>query len=243
MGSRSKVEMRKVMNQAELIDRYKLFQNHKKNRAGTSWTYHNQFDQYGFFVIKKLCDPEHLITPVPEKTGQITYDHKGNLVQTQTVEIQVPGCAARNNFPQYKEQYNKIRLEVEKQIGRKLYNTYYFDRFYYPGQVLDYHMDRGPCEISVSVHIGTNLEGDDMKWPFYIESPDKYKDEKKVEVLKYGGVSGHLLQPGDGIVYKGYECPHWRDEMPGQQGHHYYHQVFFHYVLQDGDMAHECGKG
>ena len=241
MGIRSKVEMRKVMNQADFINRYKKFQNWKKSTAGTSWTYHDRFDQDGFFVIKNLCNPEYLITPVPEKTGLTVYDHMGKIVQVKE-ERQVLGSTSRNNFPHYKEQYNKIRLEVEKQIGRKLYNTYYFDRFYYPGQVLDYHVDRGPCEISVSVHIGTNLEGDDMRWPFYIESPDKYKykDEKKVEVLEYGGISGHLLQPGDGIVYKGCECPHWRDEMPGQQGHHYYHQVFFHYVIQDGNMAHEC---
>ena len=229
------------MNQLDFIKRYKNFQDIKKTNSGSSWTYHNEFDEYGFFVIKNLCDPKELITPVPEKTGHIIYDKKTtNIVSQKDVESQVVGSTARNNFPQYREQHAKVRLEVEKHIGRKLYDTYYFDRFYFPGQKLDYHVDRTSCEISVSVHIGTNLEGDDMKWPFYIESPDKYKNEKKSEVLKYGAISGHILQPGDGIVYKGCECPHWRDELPGHEGYHYYHQIFFHYVLQDGNNAEQA---
>ena len=37
------------------------------------------------------------------------------------------------------------------------------------------------------------------------------------------------------------ERPHWRDSMPGSQwGNNYYHQIFFHYVLQDGQRAHLC---
>ena len=52
------------------------------------------------------------------------------------------------------------------------------------------------------------------------------------------------LEPGDGMVYKGCERPHWRDAMPGtfeeMNGHEkfYYHQIFFHYVLQDGIRTH-----
>ena len=58
------------------------------------------------------------------------------------------------------------------------------------------------------------------------------------------------LEPGDGLLYKGCERPHWRDPMPGlkkkskklfgkaQQKELYYHQIFFHYVLQDGNRAH-----
>ena len=49
------------------------------------------------------------------------------------------------------------------------------------------------------------------------------------------------------MLYKGCERPHWRDKMPGFTGkkskqlfgktpatEQYYHQIFFHYVLQDG---------
>jgi len=50
------------------------------------------------------------------------------------------------------------------------------------------------------------------------------------------------------MVYKGCSRPHWREPMPGlkknkkvfgkKQEELYYHQIFFHYVLQDGQRAH-----
>ena len=58
------------------------------------------------------------------------------------------------------------------------------------------------------------------------------------------------LEPGDGLLYKGCERPHWREPMPlprrrkrdillrKEQKEYYYHQIFFHYVLQDGIRAH-----
>ena len=58
-----------------------------------------------------------------------------------------------------------------------------------------------------------------------------------------GDIMAVSLNPGDGILYKGCERPHWRNKMPGfldTQLHKskleelYYHQIFFHYVLQDG---------
>ena len=51
-----------------------------------------------------------------------------------------------------------------------------------------------------------------------------------------------------GLLYKGCERPHWRASMPGKkrniirkifkQEEFYYHQIFFHYVLQNGNRAH-----
>ena len=57
-------------------------------------------------------------------------------------------------------------MKLEEALGRKLYNTYYYDRFYYPGQALSLHADRDACEISVSIHISTNLEGKDKDYHF-----------------------------------------------------------------------------
>ena len=108
-------------------------------------------------------------------------------------------------------------MKLEEIIGRKLYNTYYYDRFYYPGQELTRHADRDACEISVSVHVSTNLEGKDADWPFWIKTPDTYTDKKKTTVLVPGENRSLVLKPGDGLLYKGCERPHWRDAMPGVQ--------------------------
>lgn len=102
-------------------------------------------------------------------------------------------------------------------MGRKLYNTYYYDRYYFPGQELKRHADRDACEISVTVHISTNLEGEDANWPIWIKTPDTYVDKKKTQILIPGENRSVVLQAGDGMVYKGCERPHWRDPMPGKQ--------------------------
>jgi hypothetical protein len=46
------------------------------------------------------------------------------------VEQQVEGSLARYWHPQYRKIHTGIRLKLEEVIGRKLYNTYYYDRFY-----------------------------------------------------------------------------------------------------------------
>ena len=108
------------------------------------------------------------------------------------------------------------------------------------GSKLTRHLDRPACEISVSVHISSNIKQD---WAFYIKTPDGYKDSSKKEILYYGEEKSIFLKPGDGVVYKGCERPHWRNRMPGlldsliynsNVDELYYHQIFFHYVLQDG---------
>ena len=83
-----------------------------------------------------------------------------------------------------------------------------------------------------------------------IKTPDTYTDKKKSSVLVPGEERTAVLDPGDGLIYKGCERPHWRDEMPTpkttkifgkkkkDQTTYYYHQIFFHYVLQDGERAH-----
>ena len=199
--------------------------------TGTTWTRNKEFDKEGYLVVRDLWDPEELKHPVPDKKGQYSYWGK-NLDQYnfQPVELQVEGSIARYWHPQYRTIHSSIRFKLEKIIGRDLYNTYYYDRYYFAGQDLTKHVDRDACEISVSIHIGTNLKGKDADWPFCIQTPS-------------GDVSSLILQPGDGVIYKGCERPHWRDEMTRKKyffsrGERYYHQIFFHYVLQDGVRSH-----
>ena len=104
----------------------------------------------------------------------------------------------------------------------------------------------------MSIHISTNLPDNDKDWPFKIKTPDTYTDKKKTAILVPGEERALVLNPGDGIIYSGCDRPHWRDAMPGipkgkkskklfgkaPQQEQYYHQIFFHYVLQDGKRAH-----
>lgn len=195
-------------------------------------TNNSNFERDGFLLVKGLWDPAELKDSVPEKAGQYNYgDGDSDDFTFLPEENQVKGSASRYWHPKYRQIHTGIRHEIEKRIGRKLFNTYYYDRFYFPGQELVKHTDRDACEISVTVHVSTALKGPAADWPICIESPDG--QEHKIN-----------LKPGDGLIYKGCHQTHWREKMPGPTGWRafgrrpYYHQIFFHYCLQDGYRAH-----
>ena len=215
--------------------------------SGTTWTNNKQFDEDGYYVIKNLWDPKELYHSVPSERGQYTWwGKKLDQFNYEETEGQVEGSLSRYNHPQYRQIHSGIRLKLEEVIGRRLYNTYYYDRYYFPGQELSRHADRDACEISVTLHIGTTLE---EEWPIWIKTPDVYTNKDKGELLTSGENRSVSLQAGDGMIYKGCERPHWRDPMPGlltdalaQLNNQtveslYYHQIFFHYVLQDGERS------
>ena len=219
--------------------------NQERRNSGTAWTRNDKFEKDGYLVVKDLWDAEDLYHPLPDIKGQLNYWSKDvTQFSHNPVEGQVEGSLARYWHPQYRNAHTGIRRKLEKIIGRTLYNTYYYDRYYFPGQALTKHADRDACEISVSIHISTNLPDHQKEWPFKIKTPDTYIDDKKTAVLVPGEERSAILNPGDGLLYKGCERPHWRDAMPTPEKvedapkEYYYHQIFFHYVLQDGERAH-----
>ncbi len=227
------------------------FLDQERRNTGTTWTRNESFEKNGYLVVDNLWDPEELYHPLPKERGQINY--QGSLTEFvhTPVEAQVTGSLARYSHPMYRQIHSGIRKKLEKHLGRELYNTYYYDRYYFPGQELDVHADRDACEISVTVHISTTLKN---SWPIWIKSPDTYTDDTKKEILVQGESVAVALDPGDGLIYKGCERPHWREPMISEQKiekkwwwntvedeppiEEYYHQIFFHYVLADGQRAH-----
>ena len=217
--------------------------------AGTSPTNNEEFDKNGYLVLKNLWDAKDLYCDPPEIKGQYSYFGKVDKFNHIPVENQVEGSTSRYHWPPYKFAHSQIRLKLEEAIGKKLYNTYYYDRFYNPGQALSNHADRPACEISVTIHISSNVSN---PWPIWIKTPDEYSDASKKEIVKKGENRSVILHPGDGMVYKGCERPHWREPLPREYKRKwygktyeveglYYHQVFFHYVLADGLRADKAG--
>ena len=235
--------MTQQMEKSEVLLRERI-------NAETTWTNNQEFDKNGYLVVRDLWDPKELYHPVPEVRGQLNYwGKKLDQFIHDPVEHQVEGSTARYWHPQYRTIHSGIRIKLEKLLCRKLYNTYYYDRFYFEGQELSPHVDRDACEISVTVHASTNLNED---WPIWIKTPDTYTDHTKKEILELGKNHSTILSPGDGMIYKGCERPHWRNAMPTEYERTwygmkkekkgiYYHQIFFHYVLQDGIRAQCAG--
>ena len=193
-------------------------------RRNTSHTNHEQYDRDGFFVIKNIIDLSPLTEDVPEYRGMFDYslgmqkevDGKDEIATTSS------NRHSRRNTPIFARSYLKVKQRLEKEIGKKLYNTYWFDRYYFNGSYLTPHVDRPACEISCSIHLGSNLE---TPWAFGILDGD----DKQHELY---------LNPGDAVVYKGCERIHWRPAFPDALDESYYHNAFFHYVLQSGLRSH-----
>lgn len=220
--------------------------------TGTSKTNNEEFEKNGYLVVKNLYDAKELFSEVPKERGQYNYQPDSNLCSFTPVELQVEGSVARYHYPPYRYVHSQVRLKIEKIIGKKLFNTYFYDRFYFAGQELTPHADRDACEISVTLHISSNIKN---PWPIWIKTPDTFADETKQELVSWGENRSVILQPGDGMIYKGCERPHWREPLKSnykdwqkklfkyikKEDDTYYHQVFFHYVLADGLRAHCAG--
>jgi hypothetical protein len=194
------------------------------------------FKKYGYLIIKNLWNPKELYATVPKERGQINYYGSVDKFHHDPEERQVNGSLARYSHPQYKEIHSKIRLILQDILGEELYNTYYYDRFYFKGQRLVRHKDRDACEVSVSVQISSNAN---QPWPFCLQTLE-------------GKEIAANLQDGWGLLYMGCEVEHWRDPLESRYSKlgrltnkvlrkdddTYWHQIFFHYVRANGSRAH-----
>ena len=194
------------------------------------------FKRHGYAVIKNLYDHTKLYETPPTVRGQLNY--YGSIDKFEHIEIegQVEGSLARYSYPKYKQIHTEIRLLLQEILGEELYNTYYYDRFYFPGQKLERHRDRHACEVSLSFQISKNGKG---SWPFCLETLE-------------GTETFVNIENGTGILYMGCSIDHWRDPLPKTHSKlkliknkftrrydpEYHHQIFFHYVRANGENSH-----
>ncbi len=105
---------------------------------------------------------------------------------------------------------------VESATGLPLWPTYSYFRLYKRGDTLARHVDRPSCEVSLTLCLGFDAAS---AWPIGIEGPL--------------GAATVALAPGDALLYRGCECPHWRDPFDGDAAA----QLFLHYVDRTGPHA------
>lgn len=106
---------------------------------------------------------------------------------------------------------------LSRAIGRPLFPTYSYTRFYLKDAVLKEHLDRPSCEISTTLTID---HAGDKPWPIHIR--DKRDTPVTVE-----------LNRGDILVYRGADHSHWREPLTDD----WQVQVFLHFVDQEGLYA------
>ena len=109
----------------------------------------------------------------------------------------------------------KFWPHLEDLLGIALLPTYAYARLYSNGDVLEKHIDRPVCEISVTIQLGRSHH---YAWPIYM------------------GGKRYDLAEGDAVIYKGSDIEHWRDVCDGPEDY-YSGQVFLHFVCADGPHA------
>jgi hypothetical protein len=110
----------------------------------------------------------------------------------------------------------RLQPRIEETARRRLFPTYSYCRVYRQGDQLPRHKDRPACEFSISLCLACDPSN---PWPLWIEGPR--------------GASSIIMKPGDAVLYRGVDCPHWRDVFEGEHQAH----LFFHYVDQNGPYA------
>ncbi len=128
-------------------------------------------------------------------------------------DVQVKNSSAIYNFKPFLELLCEKAEHVSSIVQETVLPTYCYARIYKNKNILEKHIDRGACEISVTLH----LDGD-KDWDIFIEKPN-------------GKAKGLSLRNGDAMLYLGCRSPHWREAFNGN----YYSQVFLHYVMSEGE--------
>lgn len=105
--------------------------------------------------------------------------------------------------------------KLEAILDAELLPTYSYGRLYANGDGFSKHTDRPSCEISITVQLGRSHH---YAWPIY------------------AGGQPYYLAEGDGLVYRGCDIEHWREDCQGPLGY-YTGQAFFHFVQKNGTYA------
>ncbi len=134
------------------------------------------------------------------------------------------GSVGRYVDPLAESILEKLLPIVSENTGLTLLPTYSYIRLYKKGAELKKHLDRPSCEVSCTLFLsGDYNEGYD--WPIYVEADG---EERRID-----------LEPGDIMIYRGCEVPHWRKPFEGTESTH----IFLHYVDANGPHSHLAFDG
>lgn len=114
-----------------------------------------------------------------------------------------------------------IRTLIAEHTGLDLLPTYSFTRIYKNGDTVGRHMDGPQNQVSCTVCI----DRDEVDWPIQFSDGEHE-----------GSV---VLQPGDGVIYRGYKVKHWREKFVGENQA----QLIVGFVEKGGEFDHHRFHG
>ena len=181
------------------------------NQSTTKYSPEEIFDKRGFVVVRGLLDSSFLSLAFRYVFHSYV---NGHMYTGDNQVANSPSCYGDALMESLLEEHLE---SIEYVTNLKLYPTYSYFRIYQSGDTLGKHKDRPACEVSATINLGST--NNKIEWPINVENKD--------------GCQSVFLKPGDALIYKGCEIPHWRDAFLGELQA----QVFLHYVRQDGPFA------
>jgi hypothetical protein len=107
---------------------------------------------------------------------------------------------------------------IRRVVSKPLRPSYAYLGFYLGGAALERHTDRPQCEHTLSLSIDAHPSARrEEAWPLCLELAD-------------GSTAAVLLAPGDAVLFKGTERPHYRDRLANGRTSW---SMFLHYVRED----------
>lgn len=170
----------------------------------------------GYLVVKGMVpkDLYQYLTHLLSRAADIGYGGpSGTDVQVKTAKVSV------HHEIVFETVLEQLWPYIEVAVGEELLPTYAFARLYSNKDVLEEHIDRPECEISVTIQLGRSHH---YSWPIYM------------------GNTRLDLAEGDGVIYLGNSLQHRREVCEGPENY-YSGQVFLHYVRKNGEFADRAG--
>jgi hypothetical protein len=169
----------------------------------------SRFHRQGYVLLRSVA-AEGMINSLHRYMLKVAADRNA------TRDDQVPGAISCYGDPVTERLLEGLIPDMQHITGRLLYPTYAYFRVYRNGDVLHRHRDRPACEFTLSLCIGYE---DATGWPLCVQGRE--------------GEFSADLRPGDGLVFKGLECDHWREPFAGVSAS----MAFLHYVDRHGPYS------
>jgi hypothetical protein len=131
---------------------------------------------------------------------------------------QTPNAHFRYADPAMESLLIHLHKTMEENTGLLLFPTYSYHRVYRPGDELKEHRDRPSCEISATICFNYSYDDSKFSWPIFMNNYEA------------------VQKPGDMIIYRGCDLPHWRNKFNIEEDV-WQVQGFFHYVDANGPHA------
>jgi len=127
-----------------------------------------------------------------------------------------------DNPPEYSELLNGVvKNKLEEELDTELEPAYTYQLTYLNNSYMIPHIDKPMCEVSLSIHIESNI-------PRLVED-----DIFPLWILDYNNKFAKFnMNPNDAVLYNGPKVVHWRNPLsfPCEV---FYNQVMFHYRIKN----------